>query len=96
MGKYSPSRISRFAVKKAANGVTVGFRGSKFYSLEEVLKLQPSNDELEISINDLYVYYPHFVFRVLKVHGISVYSGNSYHQRLELLKFLIVREKHRQ
>ncbi len=96
MGKYSPSRISRFAVKKATNGVTVGFRDIEFYTLEEVLKLQANEDELEISINGLYVHYPHFVFRVLKVHGISVHSSDSYYKRLELLKFLIDREKHRQ
>lgn len=98
MSIYDEGRIARKVVYKAEGGINIRCAcGIKYYSLREILDMQPHIDHLTIKVfidSEFFIlsYYPHLIYRVIKVHGKKINTNSSYETRLAVLKSIIAKK----
>lgn len=96
MSIYDPNRVSHKGVQRNGSGIDFGFTSKRFYSLTDILLLSPTNLNSEILLKcddcSWKVWYPHLIFRVLAVHGISMTNNSKAELRYKVLHELSLRK----
>lgn len=92
MSVYDPDRVCAKGVGLSEGGITFGFCSLRFYSLVDILSIKPLNLNseilLECGVGRWRVWYPHLIFRVLAVHGVSIANNSKPELRYKLLQEL--------
>lgn len=95
MGAYSPNNICRKGITKAGKGINYGFSSYKYYTISDIIIMQPRelSSEILLSSGEIFdrVYYPHLMFRVLAVHGIYMICNSKPKERMLQLHRLNMR-----